>query len=217
MLLRLTVILALMASLFPGCNSSGKGGAGFCDTVCFRDSLKFILTEDSLRPYVYISAKNCNADTITWSYRGKGVDKKISLDEYLNTAVKLNPKFVKCKIYDTAYAWLMFNNCENGRGYLLRLPYAKATTIVKSSAINNLDPKFSVPEDLACYTDRGNIFVEDMATGKTQMMTFGKNLDTDYDALHETIDSVNITRSRIWVKVKIEGEWKELEKNINLK
>ena len=47
-------------------------------------------------------------------------------------------------------------------------------------------------------------------------MTFGKALDFDFDAIHETLDSVNITRSRIWAKVKIDGEWKTLEKNIAL-
>ena len=65
-------------------------------------------------------------------------------------------------------------------------------------------------------TDRGNIYVEDMATGKKAMMTFGQKLDVDYDAIHEHIDSVNITNSRIWVKVKIGDAWKELEKKIVL-
>ncbi|MBK6936097.1 MAG: hypothetical protein IPH18_03860 [Chitinophagaceae bacterium] len=51
-----------------------------------------------------------------------------------------------------------------------------------------------------------------MNTGKTAMMTFGKEIELDYDDIHNYIDSVNITNERIWVKVKIDGEWKEKEK-----
>ncbi len=83
-------------------------------------------------------------------------------------------------------------------------------------AINNLDPKFSVAEGLIAYTDRGNIFVEEMATGKKAMMTFGEQLQFDYDAIHKTLDSVNISPSRIWVKVKLKRSWKTLEKSITL-
>ena len=48
-------------------------------------------------------------------------------------------------------------------------------------------------------------------------MTFGAHIkDLDYDAIHQFIDSVNVTNTRIWVRVKIDNEWKELEKNITL-
>ncbi len=87
---------------------------------------------------------------------------------------------------------------------------------MKTSGINNIDPKFSIADNLVVNTDRGNIYLEDIDTGKKAMMTFGEKLDIDYDALHEYIDSVNITNSRIWVKVKIKDSWKELEKNITL-
>ena len=83
---------------------------------------------------------------------------------------------------------------------------------MKTSGINNIDPKFSVSDNLIAYTDRGNIFVEDINTGKKALMTFGEKLEIDYDAIHEYIDSVNITNSRIWVKVKVKDGWKELEK-----
>ena len=69
---------------------------------------------------------------------------------------------------------------------------------------------------MVAYTDRGNIYVEETKSGKKAMMTFGKALDIDYDAIHEYIDSVNVSPERIWVKVKIENEWKELEKKITL-
>jgi len=87
---------------------------------------------------------------------------------------------------------------------------------MRTSGINNLDPKFSIGDNLLAYTDRGNIYVEEIATGKKAMMTFGEKLDIDYDAIHEYIDSVNVTNERIWVKVKIKNNWKELEKKIVL-
>ena len=89
---------------------------------------------------------------------------------------------------------------------------------LSNSGINSFDPKFSVSENLVVNTDRGNIFVEDKTTGKSEMMTFGVHIkDLDYDAIHQFIDSVNVTDSRIWVRVKIDNEWREMEKNITLK
>ena len=86
----------------------------------------------------------------------------------------------------------------------------------RSSGINNIDPKFSVADNLVVFTDRGNIYVEEPATGKKAMMTFGQATEMDYDAIHETLDSVNVTNTRIWVKIKLDGKWKEIEKNITL-
>jgi hypothetical protein len=174
-----------------------------------QDSLKFIDNNNKLKPYVYISAKNCNGDTLTWGFIGQ--NKNIPF-EY-----RLNKDYTRCYIKDTSYALLVFNTCENGRGYFLKLSYAKKSSFRKSTtAINNFDPKFSVADSLLAYTDKGNLFVEDSGNDKKTFMTFGKALDFDFDAIHETLDSVNITRSRIWAKVKIDGEWKTLEKNIAL-
>ncbi|MBL7720827.1 MAG: hypothetical protein JNK98_02415, partial [Chitinophagaceae bacterium] len=122
-----------------------------------------------------------------------------------------------CVFNDTSYAWLLFNDCATGRGYQLRLPFNKTADIGrKSSGINNIDKKFSISDNLVVNTDRGNIYVEDMITGKKAMMTFGQKLDIDYDAIHEYIDSVNITNSRIWVKILVDKKWVEKEKNITL-
>jgi hypothetical protein len=180
------------------------------------DTLKFS-GEDKMKPYVYISAKDCQADTLLWSFTGMEVNRKVGLSDFLNTKVYLNKDYVRCFFKDAAYAWLLFNDCSNGRGYSLKLPFNKTDDIGrKSSNINSLDKKFSIADNMVAYTDRGNIFVEDMATGKKAMMTFGQNLDIDYDAIHDYIDSVNITNTRIWVKVMIDKKWKELEKNITL-
>ena len=213
----ITVLATVIVfALMLGACKSSSGPKTFCDTVCLKDTLKFS-SDYELKPYVYISVKNCQADTLIWSYKGMGVNRKIGLSDFLNTLVHLNKDYVRCFFKDTSYVWLLFNDCSNGRGYSLKLPFNKKNDIGrKSSNINSLDPKFSVADNMVAYTDRGNIYVEDMATGKKAMMTFGKALDIDYDAIHEYIDSVNVTDSRIWVKVKVDGEWKELEKKITL-
>ncbi len=215
-ILIIPAVIMAWAISFGSCKSSGKGKT-FCDTTCLKDSVKFT-GDHKLKPYVYISSSSCIADTLSWSYSGMGVNRKVGLADFLNNQVHINKDYVKCYFNDTAYAWLLFNDCATGRGYQLKLPFNKTATIGrKSSGINSVDPKFSIADNLVAYTDRGNIFVEEIATGKTAQMTFGKALDIDYDALHEFIDSVNVTPTRIWVKVKIDNEWKELEKAITLK
>jgi hypothetical protein len=207
-------IVLMMAWTFNSCSSSGP--ATFCDTTCLKDSIKFYGTHP-LKPYVFITASNCQADTLTWSYEGNETNRKISLASLLETSVHINKGFVRAFIKDTAYAWVMFNDCSNGRGYQLKLAFdKKAGLTTRSSGINGTDPKFSVPDNLIAYTDRGNIIVEDLATGKSAMMTFGKKLDIVYAQFHDFIDTVNITDNRIWAKVKIDGDWKELEKKIVL-
>ena len=203
------------ATMFTACNS-GSGPATFCDTACLKDSIKFT-GEHPLKPYLYISAKNCLADTITWSYEGAESNRKLGFADLLKDGIRINKDFTRCYIADTAQAWLMFNNCETGRGYQIRLPFNKAgKMIVKVTAINNIDKKFAIADNLAAYSDRGNLFVEDMVTGKKAMMTFGQALEIDYDNIHATIDSVNITATKIWAKVMIDGNWKTFEKTITL-
>ncbi len=147
-----------------------------------------------------------------------GIDRKLGIPDLVGTAVRLNKDNISCYIKDTSYAWLSFNDCSNGRGYLLKIPYNKKENISrKTSALNKFDPKFSVADGLVAYSDRGNLFVEEMATGKTAMMTFGEKVDIDYDAIHETVDSVHVSPTHLWARVKLGKEWKTFEKNIELK
>lgn len=218
--MRITLIIAsffiILGFAFASCKSSAPPPT-FCDTACMKDSIKFTKESNRLKPYVYISPKNCTADTVTWSYDGMGTNRKLGLADLFGRDMHLDKNFVRCTINDTSYAWLLFNDCSNGRGYSIKIPFDRKKSIVpKSSAINSIDPKFSVSDGLVAYTDRGNIFVEDMLTGKKAMMTFGQDIGPDYNAVHETIDSVNITPERIWAKVKIKDAWKELEKKITL-
>lgn len=198
-----------------GCKS-GETAKTFCDTTCLKDSIKFT-GDHKLAPYVYITASSCIADTITWSYKGMGVNRKIDIAGLLKNSVHINKNNIKCFIKDTAYAWLVFNDCASGRGYQVKLPFNKTADIGrKSGGINNTDPKFAVADGLIAYTDRGNIFVEEIATGKKAQMTFGEDLGIEFDIIHEYIDSVSITPTKIWSKVKIGKEWVVKEKDITL-
>lgn len=215
-----TPLFFLMAvsftSLLLSCNGTANGPATFCDTTCFSDTLKFKGTHET-NPTVAISMKNCLPDTISWSHEGLETKRKTGFTYLIGATVKVNKDFVQVKFKDNEYAWVLFNDCFTGRGFQIKLPYDKAAKFsLKSSGINNLDPKFDIAENLIVNTDRGNIFVEEAYTGKKAMMTFGQKLDIDYDALHEYIDSVNVTNDRIWVRIKVDNAWVDKEKKIVL-
>lgn len=208
------LLVVVVANSNSSCKSSGA--KTFCDTVCIKDTMKYKGTHE-LEPYVYITANNCKADSIVWSYKGFGTNRKMGISDLLKSEVSINKDFFSCYIKDTSYTWILLNDCLTGRGYQIKLPFNKAAKIgLKNSGINRFDPKFSIVENLIVNTDKGNIFVEDRESGKKAMMTFGKKLEIDFDAIHQLVDSVNITNDRIWVKVKIDNEWKELEKKISL-
>jgi len=204
----------LLAFSMGACKSSSSSTPKtFCDTACLKDTLKFA-GDHTTKPFVYISANNCKGDSIIWSYDGLDADRKTKFDY---PDAKLNKDFVRCIFNENKLAYILFNDCLTGRGFQIKLPFDKKESFtMRTSGINNLDPKFSVGDNLLAYTDRGNIYVEEVTTGKKAMMTFGEKLDIDYDAIHEFIDSVNVTNSRIWVKVKIQNNWKDLEKKITL-
>ncbi len=206
------VMVILLANVHSSCKSS-HGAKSLCDTACLKDTVKFS-GNHVLKPYVYITARNCRPDSIVWSYEGLGANRKIDF-EYPD--VNVNKGFIHCLFRDTAYVYLLFNDCVTRRGYQVKLPFGKSINMnKKSSGINGIDPKFAVADNMIAYTDRGNIYVEEVSSGKTAMMTFGKPLDMNYDAIHETLDSVNLSPTRIWVKVKIDNKWQELEKAITL-
>jgi hypothetical protein len=217
LILAIAVITIITALASSSCNSS-SGPATFCDTTCMKDTLKFTKDDHPLKPYVYISVKDCNAESVIWSYDGMGVNRKLGLTDLLGATLHLDKKFMRVYFNDTSNVWLLFNNCNNGRGYFLKIPFDKKGTISpKASAINGMDPKFSVADGLAVYTDRGNLFVEEIATGKKEMMTFGQDIEPDYNNIHEKIDSVNITPTRAWARIWIKDHWQDKEKKLTLK
>lgn len=207
-----SLFLVATVAVLSSCGGSSSAPATFCDTTCLKDTLKFTGTH-KMEPFVYLSVKDCKPDSIIWSY--KGLSYRKTKFDYTSTSV--NKDFIRCIFHDTTAAYVLFNDCYTGRGFQIKLPFSKAENFsMRTSGINSLDPKFSVSDNLLAYTDRGNIYVEEFSTGKKAMMTFGEKLDIDYDAIHEHIDSVNVTGSRIWVKIKAGKEWKTLEKKITL-
>lgn len=217
--MRYLLLLITTAALFA-CGGGGKTVAEkpFCDTTCLQDSIKFRKEDHKLKPYLYISTKNCLPDSVIWSYRGLGTNRKLSFDDFGLKKFPVNKDHMSVFFGDTSYVWFLFNNCSNGRGYLAKIPFNKTQKIIRSGrALNKFDPKYVIAEGLAVYTDKGNIFVEEMATGKRAEMTFGKLIEMDDDYLHDYIDSVNITPTRIWAKVLIDKDWTPLEKNVTLK
>lgn len=215
-LLAAIIIATTIALAFTSCKSSGS--PTFCDTACLKDTLKFSNETNKYQPSVFISAKNCKPDTIAWSYIGMGVNRKMDFGGLVGADIHLSKDFVRCIINDTSYAWLLFNDCDGGRGYYLKIPFNKTKSLGRSNrALNNFDPKYSVSSDLIAYMDKGNIFIEDMNTGKTATMTFGRDIAPDFANLHNSIDSVNITPARAWARYKVDNEWKEVEKKIELK
>jgi hypothetical protein len=157
------------------------------------------------------------ADSLTWTHDALPANRQMHMGTLLGNLVRINKSAVSCFIKDTSYAWVAFNDCITGRGYLMQLPFNKKESVRKmSSAINSFDKKFILPDDVRAYTDYSTIYVEDINTGKKDLMTFKEEYKIDFDKIHETIDSVNISHNRIFVQLIKNGEKVKLEKNINL-
>lgn len=214
--MRFLLILSTAIVLFSSCSNSSSTAKTFCDTACQSDSLIFV-GESDLKPTVAVSFKNCEPDSLTWHHYLMDFSKNVDLRSFLGQSIRMNPAMVNCYIQDTSYAWLTFNDCITGRGYTLKLPFAENGTIGKyTGALNDFDPKYSVDPDLRAYTDRGTIFVENIKTGKQAAMSFKEAYDIDFNKLHEVVDSVNVTKNRIYVKLLKEGKEVPIEKQVEL-
>lgn len=208
-----TLVLVIILS---SCSGNGTSNQSFCDTACTADSFRFT-NEHPQQPFVLISLKNCEADTITWSHKYQITKRQIHFPTVFDKPVTLNKAALDCFIKDTLYAWLKFNDCRTGRGYLLKLPFASTESIGKiSGAINSFDHKFAVEQNLIAYTDRGTVYVEDVNTGKKEAMSFKERFPIDFDHIHEILDSVNITHQRIYVQLIKNGQKVPFEKSVSL-
>jgi hypothetical protein len=69
---------------------------------------------------------------------------------------------------------------------------------------------------MRAYCDYSTIYVEDINTGKKEMMTFKEEYKIDFNNIHEAIDTVNISRNRIFVQLLKDGKKVPLEKTISL-
>ena len=206
------LLIALAAISFTSCNNSARSKT-FCDTTCGKDNI-VLNGDDGSGQSLGVKINNCKPDTISWS--NKNVTRRISFNEYINKDVRMNPSFVKTAFQDSC-VWLSFNDCVTGRGFMMRLPYSKTEPIDKmTAALNSFDKKFSVDDDLRAYTDGGNIYVVNVKTGNKAEMTFKEDYKMDYDNIHSALDSINVTKSRIYVRLLKEGKKVPLEKNISL-
>jgi hypothetical protein len=210
-LLTFLACITITAFIVSCKSGKGEGAKTFCDTTCFADTLEFTGTHAD-KPYIEITPKACGADSIFINSAGMATMTKTKFDY---SGKKINKNFIRCLFKDADYAWILFNDCEIGRGYQLKIPFKQGISYEKrSSALNNFDKKFAVADNLVVAMDRGNLFVEDATTGKKAMMTFGKALteEMDYDNIHQYVDSINVTNDRIWAKVLLDNKWEEIEK-----
>lgn len=210
----LTTLLALFL-VFTSCSNSSTSAKSFCDTACGTDSLRF-KGDHKLNPMVVIGLNACKGDTVLWTHDLAG-SKLLSLRDDLGQDVYLNKSAVDCFFKDTSYAWLQFNDCKTGRGYLLKLPFSKREERRKiTAAFTKFDPKFSIDPELIAYTDRGSVFVENLQSGKQAVLAFDKQYKIDFNNMHEMVDSVHITKDRIFVQMIREGNKKPYEKKVSL-
>lgn len=215
--MRIFFLLATILALAASCeNKSAETAQLFCDTACNSDTFLFE-GNHKLKPFVTISQKNCLADTLTWSHNQLETNRQMQIPDLLDNTVRINKSAISCYIKDTSFAILTFNDCVSGRGYMLKLPFNKKQNISKrTSALNAFDKKFVVPEDLRAYADYSTIYVMDVTTGKEEQMTFKEEYEINFNDVHKVIDSINVSRDRIFVLLKKDGKDVPLEKKITL-
>jgi hypothetical protein len=205
--------ITIAAIFFASCGNNSANTKSFCDTTCVKDSIAINGAAGSGQD-LSIKINNCKPDTVSWS--NKNVTRRIAFNEYINKDVRMNPNYVKAAFQDSC-VWLSFNDCITGRGYMIRLPYSGDEPIDKmTAALNSFDKKFTIDDDLRAYTDGGNIYVVNVKTGQKAEMTFKEAYKMDYDNIHTVLDSINVSKSRIYVKLLKEGQEVPLEKNISL-
>ena len=212
------ILLIAAASFFTACNNSTQTKRSFCDTTnCKPDSL---VVKESIHfnPTASVYIDNCMPDSISWTHDRLENNRQIKVSEYINQPVKVNKSNMSIAITDTSDVWVAFNDCITGRGYLLKLPFRKGNGLqTLTGALNSFDPKFSLDPDLRAYTDRGSIYVVNVKTGKQEQMTFKENYkDMDFNDIHKVLDSIHVTKDRIYVKLLKNGQEVPFEKNVSL-
>ena len=201
--MKLLLAIIVLSIGMIGCSDKEAAPAKLCTDPCLKDSLKFRGDHD-LQPYVYVLPANCAADTIVWSHKLVPRNKKIVVSEYTDRDVMVSPNLVQAYFTDTSHVWLLFNDCNTSRGFAIQLPY-DTTRSIKSykSALNRIDPKYNVAEGLVAYADYTFVYVQDMNTGKTEQLKLSDTeLTIDFNQIHNTFDSIFVTRNRIYVKMK---------------
>ena len=126
--------VSLLTAIVSCGDNNATANTTFCDTACNTDTLRFE-GGGKMQPYVSISQKNCIADTLTWTHEGLPSKRQMQMPTLLDNTVRVNKAAATCYIKDTSYAYLSFNDCISGRGYLLKLPFNKRKTSPKFPAL----------------------------------------------------------------------------------
>ena len=219
-LLSFIVIICLVYAN-SSCSSKSSGPATYCDTTCLNDTLKFEQKiPDNLR--VFITARNCKADSIQWTNALLDNWLKLDFAEVVSPDVRVNKDNIAIHFVNTEYAWLEMRDCISGRGYMSKLPFdPKATRKRITSGLTRFDKKNVVEDGLIAYFDRVFVYALNIKTGEELKMKIAGQtaIEFDYDHFRDMLDSVNITTKRIYARVKKtpESEWENVEKAISFK
>jgi hypothetical protein len=215
---KLLLFFAVLPGILVSCgNKSANAPKPLCDTACITDTLKYSILHP-LKPEVRLTFNNCYPDTLFFTHNGLPNNRKIIFSQYTNKNVRINKSMFDCKIKDTSYFWLKFNDCNTSRGYLLKFSFdKKQSNRIITSAINSFDPKYKVEDGLIAYHDYNFIYAELLETGKKMKIKLSdEKLPLDFDNIHAVIDSVNITRQKVYIKYMKNGESTVIEQNITL-
>ena len=208
----LNIAFALSVLILAGCGGDGAKetvAEPFCkDSSCMTEPLK-VSSDAPGKPFVTVSFKDCKIDSIHYEKGGMGVIKDIIFAEFIPNDIRPSKEAFTIDIIEGRHAWLRFNDCATGRGYALKLAFdSKGTTQKLTTAINNFDPKYQVADSLVAYYDNTFIYVQDMKTDKIakQLLTDVGVRKHDVNNPHSLIDSVNITKEKLYAKILFEGE-----------
>ncbi|WP_300597218.1 hypothetical protein [Niabella sp.] len=210
----LSLSAVALATLLASCGGGAEGttettSSSFCtDSACIKDPLRLgSATPD--KPSVTVSFKDCQIDSILFD-NGKAGNAKIGFAEFFaGRTVKPSKSLFGYEVGEGQGAWLKFNDCATGRGYLIKVPVAKGGSPMKYfSAVNSFDPKFRVSDGLVSYYDNTFLYVEDVQTGKVAktLLTDSGVKGVDHDNVHSFLDSVNISKDHLYAKIKYEGK-----------
>lgn len=210
--------LLLFLGIFQSCKTGSDNDNAatlLCDTTstAMHDTILFNHTA-ATAPYVKVSLTDKTPDTLYWGT--KAAEKKMDWKEYFDDKIYINRDYIKTYFSNAQTAFVKFNDCVTGRGYLIKLPLAAGNISILKSCLNNYNKKFVVDDSLLAYTDKGNLFIENWASGKKATMTFGEELDIDFYAINQTIDSINVTPTSAWAKVKKKNNKWEIVSKDNL-
>ncbi len=192
----------------------------FCkDTSCMTEPIK-VVSDAPGKPFVNVTFKDCKIDSIHSDKSGKGLSSKIVFAEFIPNDIKPSKEAFQIDIIGSRHAWMRFNDCATGRGYAIKLAFDETGKTQKlTTAINNFDPKYKVADSLVAYYDNTFIYIQDMHTDKVaqQLLTDVGVRNHDVNQPHSLIDSVNITKERIYAKILFEGKTIEHDKALEYK